>query len=69
VASNQAACSRRVIHCVVSGYDNGEWSDKQIRIEVEEEGSGAFGYLSVVDNATNDAYFVRGIKRLAFSDR
>jgi len=28
----------------------------------EEPGSGAFGYASVVDNATNDAYFVRGVK-------
>jgi len=46
--------------------DGGDWSEKQIRVEAEVEGSGAFGYISVVDNATNDAYFVRGIKTMSF---
>jgi hypothetical protein len=46
--------------------DGGEWSEKQIRVEAEAEGSGAFAYISVVDNATNDAYFVRGIKAMEF---
>ena len=46
--------------------DGGDWSEKQIRVEAEVEGSGAFGYISVVDNATNDAYFVRGIKTMEF---
>jgi len=40
----------------------GEWSSYTARVEAEEPGSGAFGYASVVDNATNDAYFVRGVK-------
>jgi hypothetical protein len=46
--------------------DGGDWSEKQIRVEAKADGSGAFGYLSVVDNATNDAYFVRGIKRMTY---
>jgi hypothetical protein len=33
---------------------------------LKADGTGAFGYLSVVDNATNDAYFVRGIKRMTY---
>jgi hypothetical protein len=32
--------------------------------ETETEGTGVFGYASVIDNATNDAYFVRGVKML-----
>ena len=46
--------------------DGGDWSEKQIRVEAKADGTGAFGYLSVVDNATNDAYFVRGIKKMAY---
>ncbi len=49
-----------------ASVDGGDWSEKQIRVEAEAEGSGAFGYISVVDNATNDAYFVRGIKTMEF---
>lgn len=49
-----------------AAVDDGDWSEKQIRVEAEAEGSGAFGYISVVDNATNDAYFVRGIKTMEF---
>ena len=49
-----------------AAVDGGDWSEKQIRVEAEVEGSGAFGYISVVDNATNDAYFVRGIKTMSF---
>jgi len=45
-----------------ASVDGGEWDEMQIRVEAEANGTGAFGYLSVVDNATNDAYFVRGIK-------
>lgn len=41
----------------------GEWSDVQIRVTCTTEGAGGFAYASVVDNATNDAYFVRGVKR------
>jgi hypothetical protein len=40
----------------------GEWSQYIVRVLAEEPGSGAFGYASVVDNATNDAFFVRGVK-------
>jgi len=49
-----------------AAVDGGEWSEKLIRVEAEASGSGAFGYVSVVDNATNDAYFVRGIKLLPY---
>jgi hypothetical protein len=42
----------------------GEWSTYIIRVEAAAADSGAFGYASVVDNATNDAFFVRGVKRL-----
>jgi len=42
--------------------NGGEWSQYIARVLAEEPGSGAFGYASVVDNATNDAYFVRGVK-------
>jgi hypothetical protein len=42
----------------------GEWSDMAIRVICHGEGAGAFAYASVVDNATNDAYFLRGAKQL-----
>ncbi len=42
----------------------GEWSAMAIRVECTTEGGGAFAYASVVDNATNDAYFVRGVKQM-----
>ncbi len=48
-----------------ANVDAGEWSQKIIRVEPSTEGTTAFAYLSVVDNATNDAYFVRGIKLLS----
>jgi len=44
--------------------NGGDWSTYQIRVESSTEGAGAFAYASVVDNATNDAYFVRGVKKL-----
>ncbi len=40
----------------------GEWSTNIVRVEAITDGSGAFAYASVVDNATNDAFFVRGVK-------
>lgn len=43
----------------------GDWSNYSIRVETEADGAGGFGYVSVVDNATNDAYFVRGVKRFS----
>jgi len=51
-----------------ASVDGGEWSEKQIRVEAEADGTAAFGYISVVDNATNDAYFVRGVKKMAFPE-
>ncbi len=42
----------------------GEWNAVQIRVINDSEGSGNFAYASVVDNATNDAFFVRGVKRM-----
>ncbi len=46
---------------VVSG---GEWPTHEIQLQCKTDGAGGFMYASVVDNATNDAYFVRGIKLL-----
>lgn len=46
------------------GVTGGEWSENIVRVRALELGSGAFAYASVVDNATNDAYFVRGVKGL-----
>lgn len=48
--------------------NGGDWSTLQIRVECNTEGGGAFAYASVVDNATNDAYFVRAIKLLKPDD-
>jgi len=42
----------------------GEWSNLVLRVQCSKDGAGGFAYASVVDNATNDAYFVRGIKLL-----
>jgi hypothetical protein len=42
----------------------GEWNDMVIRVICHTEGAGAFAYASVVDNVTNDAYFLRGAKLL-----
>jgi hypothetical protein len=41
---------------------DGDWNSMIIRVVCSTEGCGSFGYASVVDNATNDAFFVRGVK-------
>ncbi len=43
----------------------GEWSEMEIRVEqtIDNE-AGGFAYASIVDNNTNDAFFVRGVKNL-----
>jgi hypothetical protein len=46
----------------------GEWSTVMIRVINDTVGSGGFAYASVVDNATNDAFFVRGVKRMLPSE-
>jgi len=43
--------------------NGGNWNIYTIRVEAATEDSGVFGYASAVDNATNDAFFVRGVKR------
>ena len=43
--------------------NGGDWSLYSFRIEAVHEDAGVFGYASAVDNATNDAFFVRGTKR------
>jgi hypothetical protein len=48
-----------------AGMMGGEWNEVMIRVVNYAPGSGNFAYASVVDNATNDAFFVRGVKRLA----
>jgi hypothetical protein len=45
-----------------AGIDGGNWNNYTIRISCTTEGGGSFAYASVVDNATNDGYFVRGVK-------
>ena len=44
------------------GANGGDFSDAILRVVCNTEGGGAFVYASVVDNATNDAFFVRGVK-------
>jgi len=51
-----------------ANVDGGNWSEKIIRVQPTTEGTTAFAYLSVVDNATNDAYFVRGIKLWSYPE-
>jgi hypothetical protein len=53
---------------VFATVNGGDWSQKIIRAEPVTEGTTAFAYLSVVDNATNDAYFVRGVKRWSYPE-
>ena len=48
--------------------NGGDWSIYTIRLEAATAGSGLFGYASVVDNATNDAFFVRGVKLFDVND-
>ncbi len=48
----------------LAAVSGGEWSDHQVSLRCKTDGAGGFLYASVVDNATNDAYFVRGIKML-----
>ena len=45
-----------------ASVNGGEWSTMKIRVECVTEGGGAFAYASVIDNATNDAYFLRAVK-------
>jgi hypothetical protein len=45
-----------------AAINGGEWNTYTVRVESGTLESGVFGYASVVDNATNDAYFVRGVK-------
>jgi len=54
--------SMRQLSDPFAAINDGEWSQYIARVETQEPGSGAFGYASVVDNATNDAFFVRGTK-------
>ncbi len=54
--------SMRQLNDPFGEISGGEWDHYIARVEANEPGSGAFGYASVVDNATNDAYFVRGVK-------
>ena len=60
------AYSMRQLTDPFANVDGGDWTEKQIRVQPSTPNAGGFGYLSVVDNATNDAFFVRGIKRLAY---
>jgi len=48
-----------------AGWQGGEWSAVIIQVKCKSDGAGGFAYASVVDNATNDAFFVRGVKRMA----
>ena len=47
-----------------AGVMGGDWNTVMIRVINYSEGSGNFAYASVVDNATNDAFFVRGVKQM-----
>lgn len=54
-----------------AGANGGDFSAAILRVLCTTNGGGAFAYASVVDNATNDAFFVRGVKPKAIdtSDR
>jgi len=56
--------SMRQLNDPFAAANDGEWDHYIARVAAEEPGSGAFAYASVVDNATNDAFFVRGTKRM-----
>lgn len=43
-------------------WQDGAWSEVVIQVLCQTPGAGGFGYASVVDNATNDAFFVRGVR-------
>ena len=45
-------------------WRGGGWDAVQIQARCKTDGAGGFVYASVVDNATNDAFFVRGVKRM-----
>ncbi len=51
-----------------AGWQGGEWNAVWIQVRCQTEGAGGFSYASVVDNETNDAFFVRGVKRMAPTD-
>lgn len=51
-----------------AAVNSGEWNNVQLRVSCSTEGGGTFAYASVVDNATNDAYFVRGVKTVSPPD-
>jgi len=56
--------SMRQLGDPLAAVSGGEWSDHWVVLRCTTDGAGGFAYASVVDNATNDAYFVRGIKLL-----
>lgn len=56
--------SMRQLSDPFASSDGGEWNNYRVRVNCRTEGCGSFAYASVVDNATNDGYFVRGVKRL-----
>jgi hypothetical protein len=56
--------SMRQLSDPFADISGGEWSNYIVRVEAGAAGSAAFGYASVVDNATNDAFFVRGTKQM-----
>lgn len=47
-----------------ANWQGGEWNAPLIQVKCQTDGAGGFAYASVVDNATNDAFFVRGVKRM-----
>lgn len=51
-----------------AAWQGGDWDAAIIQIKCTTDGAGGFAYASVVDNATNDAFFVRGVKKKLPSD-
>jgi hypothetical protein len=49
-------------------WQDGEWSAALIVVICWTDGAGGLAYASVVDNATNDAFFVRAIKMLTMAE-
>ncbi len=46
----------------LADWQDGAWNEAWIQMRCKTDGAGGFVYASVVDNATNDAFFVRGVK-------
>jgi len=52
----------------LAALNGGEWDEIEVRSRALTEDGRGFLWASVVDNATNDAFFIRGVKRMTPSE-